>query len=243
MADKYVPIFFDWIEATQELKAQEKGRLIDAIVEYARGGDWSELLEGNERYVFPIFRLQIDRARNISGVRSEARKNKTDQTEQNRTNGTNTNKTDQNRTNPNKTPNNNKYKNKDENKYKNNHDDDARAREDDLPWVDDVSVYAANNLQHMSPGNLDELAGFMEILPDDLIRFAIDEACKNGAPRWAYASAILQNYVRDGIRTVGDAMAAKDRRKASGKPAQNYAQHNDGTYENYQFTDLSEYGG
>ena len=42
MADKYVPIFYDWIEATQELNAQEKGRLIDAIVLYARGGDWQE---------------------------------------------------------------------------------------------------------------------------------------------------------------------------------------------------------
>lgn len=78
-----------------------------------------------------------------------------------------------------------------------------------------AATYAVNCLQYMSPGNLDELSGYMEILPDDLIRFAIDEACGNGAPRWAYVSRILQGYVRDGIKTVGDAKAAKDKRSAS----------------------------
>lgn len=86
MAEKYVPIFYDWIEATQELNAQEKGRLIDAIVKYARGdGDWEDQIKGNERYAFPVFRLQVDRAKTISSVRAAARagNNKTEQNEQN----------------------------------------------------------------------------------------------------------------------------------------------------------------
>ena len=58
---EYIPIFLDWIDATQELNAQEKGRLIDALVLYARGEDWQDLIRGNERYVFPSFRGQIDR--------------------------------------------------------------------------------------------------------------------------------------------------------------------------------------
>ena len=53
---EYVPVFFDWVEVTGELNAQEKGRLIDAIVLYARGGDWQEQIKGNERYLFPAFK-------------------------------------------------------------------------------------------------------------------------------------------------------------------------------------------
>lgn len=64
MADSYVPIFFDWPEATRALSAQEKGRLIDALVVYARQGEgWQELVKGNERFAFPIFQAQIDRSR------------------------------------------------------------------------------------------------------------------------------------------------------------------------------------
>ena len=85
MAEKYVPIFYDWIEATQEFNDQEKGRLIDAIVLYARGEDWQDRIKGNERYAFPVFRLQVDRAKNISSIRAAARTNdnKTEQNESN----------------------------------------------------------------------------------------------------------------------------------------------------------------
>lgn len=100
------------------------------------------------------------------------------------------------------------------------YDDDAR--ED----FNTIEVYAANNLTFMSPGNLDDLAGFVELLPDDLIRYAIDEACANGAPRWAYVSAILRGYVRDGIKTVGDAKAAKDKRAPTAKGKTNPATQN-----------------
>lgn len=72
MAREYVPVFFDWVEVTGELTAQEKGRLIDAIVLYAQGGDWQEQIKGNERYLFPAFKKQIDRARGTSGKRASA---------------------------------------------------------------------------------------------------------------------------------------------------------------------------
>lgn len=72
MANEFVPIFFDWTEVTEELNAQEKGRLIDAIVLYASGGDWQEQIKGNERYLFPAFKKQIDRANSISAKRTAA---------------------------------------------------------------------------------------------------------------------------------------------------------------------------
>lgn len=38
MAKEYVPIFFDWLDVTQDLTAEEKGNLIDAVVAYAFKG-------------------------------------------------------------------------------------------------------------------------------------------------------------------------------------------------------------
>lgn len=52
-------VFFDWLDCTQELTSEEKGRLIDAMVSYARGNDVK--LDGNERFVFPAMRQQLDR--------------------------------------------------------------------------------------------------------------------------------------------------------------------------------------
>ena len=72
MAKEYVPIFYDWTEVTEELNDQEKGRLIDAIVLYARGEDWQDRIKGNERYLFPAFREQINRNGQLSQDRAIA---------------------------------------------------------------------------------------------------------------------------------------------------------------------------
>lgn len=260
MADKYVMVFHDWPEATGALTAQEKGRLIDAIVCYARGDeDWQNRIAGNERFLFPMFQAQIDRSNATREAASQAhrasgklggRPIKTKEN-QNNQNGFFENQNNQNGfSETKKTHNKEEYKEEEEDKDNNHHDDDARARVDSLP------VYASGNLQHMSPGNIEELQGFAEILPDDVIRFAIDEACANGAPRWAYVSAILRGYVTDGIKTVGDAKAAKDKRQKTGKtgldrnpgnnPALGYAQR-DYTAEEYgdsfYYDPTKEYGG
>lgn len=253
MADKYkyVMVFYDWPEATRMLGHQEKGRMIDAIVKYARGdSDWEELLKGNEKYVFPMFQAQIDRSdaqrdraaevhRASGKLGGRPKKNQNGFLEnQNNQNGfLETKKTY------------NKEKEKEENKDNNNHDDDARAR-------DTVEAYAAANLQCMSPGNIQDMTEFMKELPEDVIRFAIDEACGNGAPRWAYVSSILSGYLREGIKTVGDAKEAKAKRQSGkqgktqldrnpkGNPAQDYEQreYKAEDYGDDFFIDLDKYG-
>lgn len=72
MAQPYYPLYFNWIEDTQELSDDEKGRLIDAIVLYARGDDWQDRIQGNEKYVFPLYKSQVERAKKISAARAEA---------------------------------------------------------------------------------------------------------------------------------------------------------------------------
>jgi hypothetical protein len=61
MAKKYIKVYYDWIEATEMLSSVEKGRLIDAMVLYASGHEEEAQLAGAERFLFPIFRSQIDR--------------------------------------------------------------------------------------------------------------------------------------------------------------------------------------
>lgn len=59
MSRCYIRLFFDWSDLTHELTLEEKGRLIDGAIAYARGDPVS--LDGNERFVFPVLRTRIDR--------------------------------------------------------------------------------------------------------------------------------------------------------------------------------------
>jgi hypothetical protein len=72
MAKSYIPIFLDWLESTEELTAAEKGRLVDALVEYARGGSWQEYIKGNERYLVKELILKIDRFNEFVQKRAES---------------------------------------------------------------------------------------------------------------------------------------------------------------------------
>lgn len=66
----YVKVFYDWIEQTEMLSDAERGRLINAIVIYARAGEVTEL-SGNERFVFGTFRSAIDRDALLSAKRAK----------------------------------------------------------------------------------------------------------------------------------------------------------------------------
>lgn len=58
---EYLPLYLDWLTSTDGLSAQEKGRLVDAMVLYATGGDWQDQIKGNEKFAFNVIRGQIDR--------------------------------------------------------------------------------------------------------------------------------------------------------------------------------------
>lgn len=97
--------------------------------------------------------------------------------------------------------------NPDPNPYADDDDDGLR------PAFDTPEAYAANNLLHMSPANMQELASFKDDLPDELIKHAIDVACANGARRWQYVNTVLSSYVDQGFKSVGDAIAEEERRR------------------------------
>jgi hypothetical protein len=93
MGREDVPIFFDWLDVTQNLTAEEKGNLIDAVVAYASGQEYEHLLSGGVRIAFRFLKGQVDRNNAISEARSKAGSNKKEQTE------TNENKPEQNESN------------------------------------------------------------------------------------------------------------------------------------------------
>lgn len=59
MARAFIRIFFDWETKTAALTLEEQGRLLRALLAYARGEEPD--LPGNEKFVFPVFQDQIDK--------------------------------------------------------------------------------------------------------------------------------------------------------------------------------------
>lgn len=99
-----------------------------------------------------------------------------------------------------------------------------RAREAAArPAFDTLEVYASSNLDHLSPTNMDELVSFLDDLPEDVVRYAIDEACANGARKYAYVRSILNRYLDQGLKTIGAIKAAEERKKRENQPAQSAA--------------------
>ena len=93
------------------------------------------------------------------------------------------------------------------------------AREDPPPPESmSASQYCEMCLRGMAPGNFEELKTFLDDgLPDDLIRFAVDDACGHGNRTWSYVAKILNRYVVQGIRTVDQARAEKKEHDSKGR--------------------------
>ena len=89
------------------------------------------------------------------------------------------------------------------------------------PDPNSIEIYATSNLQYLSPYNMEELISFRDSLPDDLIRYAIDQACANGVRTYAYTKSILNNYVSSGFKCIGDVQAHEAQRRKGQQNQQN----------------------
>ena len=78
---------------------------------------------------------------------------------------------------------------------------------------DPLVIYASNNLLGMNGDNMDELISFRDALPDELIRYAINEACGSGVRLYKYVKSILNRYVDQGFKTVAEVEAYDAERK------------------------------
>ena len=60
MAKEYICLYHSYRDAIQALDDAERGRLLTAMLEYTLTGEAGDL-RGNERFVFPLIKSQIDR--------------------------------------------------------------------------------------------------------------------------------------------------------------------------------------
>ena len=256
----YIKLFFSFSEETSALTDAEIGRIIRQMLAYAESGDTDSILEGNERFLFPVYKSQIDRdverysavseqraANGRAGGKKRAKaseERKADVCLTSEANASKSSKCFSNEANQAnayfaKQTKQNRQEDKEEDKDKELSITSsttvaaviqgARARDDGDG--DTIEAYASNNLQVLSPGNMEDLQSFTQDLPEDVIRYAIDTACANGIRKWAYVRAILSAWREQGIRTIGEAKAdseskhtPRSRDKPRENPALNYAQ-------------------
>lgn len=62
MARDYICLYHSYLDAIQALGDAERGRLLTAMLEYSITGEAPQL-NGNERFIFPLIKSQIDRDR------------------------------------------------------------------------------------------------------------------------------------------------------------------------------------
>ena len=244
MAEPYYTLYFNWIEDTQELNDQEKGRLIDAIVLYARGDDWQERIKGNERYVFPIYKNQLDRARRLSEVRAEAgskggnqnqaRNSKLKQSEARNSKAkqieANDSKVEQSENESSKIPNikeedKEEYKEKDI--YEEEEEEDAHARERliDPDWKMVAEAYQREIGMLPMGTALDVLTSYVDDLGGDVVCKAIEITNQKTPDNpHQFLIAILKNFEKNGIDSREKAEAyLKDRERRKNSNGQRNA--------------------
>lgn len=82
---------------------------------------------------------------------------------------------------------------------------------DNSPPPQTIESYVSGFLDVLSPPNIDELRSFVykDKVPEEIIRYAVDEAMKAKAPRWKYVRAVIMNCMESGFTTAEQARAAR----------------------------------
>ena len=211
---EYLKVWTSFRELLEPLNESERGRLFMAMLEYAETGKVPEL-KGNERYVWPAAKQSIDNTRDkseqmrsnrIKSDQTETNPNKSKQTASNRI------KSDQTETNPNNPFDKEKEK---ENIYTTT---TARAREETSFGpvdLDPLVLKLQQDLNGMTDNHYAAFNDYRAQLGDELVSHAVDEAVGNGVRNWNYVEAIMRGYVKDGVKTVGEAKARDERRKTT----------------------------
>lgn len=210
----------EYLERLAKLSDQELGRLVRALAIYHATGEQQELA-GRESIAYDFIRVDIDRIDEKYAAKCDTNRN--------------------NRQRPSTIVNDRQQSStivpKVKDKVKVKEGDitttaTACARETDFGIVnaDPVILSVQKHLNELTETHYDELQQYRELLGDELVLHAIDETVGNGVHNWSYASAIMQGYVRDRIKTVAQAKERSERRKQAGKQtgkivsAQQYAQ-------------------
>ena len=191
----YIKLFLDYLDAIEPLGDAERGRLFTALMQYARTGEAPQL-SGNERFLFPMMRAQIDRD-------SAEYKDYCEKQAENGKKGGRPKK-------PKNPPLSGKPtasqksqdEDKDEDKDKDSGKDNTPARGPAVAAV--MSAYQDKINPQLSERSRDELAGFVQAMGAEVCLRAIDTAMDAKKANWTYVRAILQAKQASGVRCLAD---------------------------------------
>jgi len=209
----YFKVYPDMLDEIEAFSDAERGRILTAMLEYLRDGKRTSLA-GNERYYVPTIIGRIDReAAQYAEAQANGAKGGRPRKE----------RVSDGKSAPfeSKTPPFLEKPNKDYNKDKdkdNNEDQDYSGR-DGEGKADPIFGYAMDCISYLSPTAMEELTSYRADLGDDLVRYALDEAAANDCRKWSYVKAILENILKSGAKTVGEARAAREKQKAQRQQA------------------------
>lgn len=196
MALEYVAAYYSYLDFMAELSDAECGRLFKACLTYGKTGAVPEL-RGNERFVWPGIKSQIDR---------DAEKYKA-RCEQNRNNRQRTSTNDNDRSQPSTKPTKEKAKAKAKAKEKEKAKERSPGGDSNAPARADsaAAYYYLDRVNPMaSQASLEELAGFEATMGTAVCRRAIDIALDERKASWSYIRAILRDKQAKGVHSLAD---------------------------------------
>ena len=205
---EYFCAYHSMAHATQKLSDAEFGRLFRGLFYFSETGEQPTNLNGREELLFDVFAQQIQR--DVKKYEATCEKNRRNVSKRYATKPTTVNERI-----PQSTKSYQTYQEKEEEEGKEKEEYSPYSPstvEEDEP-IETVESYAIANLDRMTSGNLEDFASYRGDLPDELIRWAIDEAAAHGARTWAYVKRILNNLIDRNVTTVGEAKALAERRE------------------------------
>ncbi len=185
----YLKLFVDYLDAIQPLGDAELGRLFTALLQYARTGE-APRLSGNERFVYPMMKAQVDRdaeaAAGISQARSAAGKKGAMARKQKEQMPDLPDKSSQD-------------KDQEKDKDQDQDEDDGKDRCSAV-----VAAYREKINPTPSERSLRELEDFAREMGTECCVRAFDAALDAKKANWAYIRGILRTKQEQGVRTLAD---------------------------------------
>ena len=205
---EYVKLWLSYESYFEAFSDVEVGRLVRAMIKYRVSGEEPKF-NGNERFIWPAVKRDIDESLQaqeaMSAARSEAGKQ-----------GGRGKAKKANAFSESKESYGLRTGTKDKDKGQGQGQDiSAHARVDATDTV--LADYLNRVNPSVSPGSLDELKGFAEVMGPEVCRRAIDIALDSKKASWPYIRAILQDKQRRGVRCLADWDALGDHKKPDTK--------------------------
>lgn len=215
MADKkeYVKLWVSYESYFEAFSDVEVGRLVRAMMKY-RVSREEPKFNGNERFIWPAIRRDIDESleaqESISAARSEAGK------QGGRPKAKKANAFEESKKSHGQGQGQGQGHGHGQGQGQ---DNSARARDPALAAV--IDAYRSRICATPSTSSMDELKGYVERMGPECCQKAIDAAVDAGVRSWAYVRSILQAREAQGVKSLEDWQRADEeheRRKKANQP-------------------------